>query len=984
MAAGGDIFLRAFGTLVVVSLLFLAGGQSLCAQQTEEPGASPYVIERIEFIGNHRVQRDTLLARIFSRPGDPYSAQAVERDFEALWNTHFFEDIRLEVEDSTDQPNGKILLFYVTERPIIRRIEYKGNKSVSESDILDAYKDKKVELVVESQFDPTVIMRAEVVIKGLLAEHGHQFATVKPTYERIAATNAVKLVFNIDEGPKVRVGTITIEGNKAFSARKIIRTMRHDRPIAIPLYFTDIPIAHKTFDRPMLDEDMEVGIRGLYQDHGYFKVDVNVASLKTTEVKRGGIPGPFPLVGKKHGKATDIVIKIDEGEQYRMGKLTFRSADPDQGLVFRTEVLRSPGLFALKEGDIFSAAKVRKALDNYKKLYGEYGYIDFVATPLTEPDDAKKIVNMTMEFDQQKQYFVRRIEFSGNTTTRDKVIRRELLLDEGQMYNNRLWELSILRLNQLGYFNDIKPEDAELKRNVKAGTVDITLKVKEKAKQSISFSGGVSGLEGTFIGASYQTNNFLGLGETLTVSAQIGSIQENVTFGFTEPYLFDRPISTGFTVFVSRYSYNTARQYGLLTGGGAINPALQENYNQNSKGFTVFASYPWRKLSKTGFTRVGMNYGWSTTNITTFSQSASLLFQEIQFTNIAGPNALNGIVESKLTPSITYDSTNSPLYPTKGKKITYAFTIEGGPLQGTVNALSNTFAMSYFRPTYHKRNVLAFHVQAESIFGYGGKNIPPYDRFYLGGETDVRGFDSYTISPFVALPQLTSTTVTYFNPRHITNGEPTEEAVTVPILEYIPTRPGGDLSTYGNVEYRIPIAGPVSLSFFNDLGVNGNLRSSDLRLSTPLITTLQQQYPNPDFRGMTQPGNLPVLPGTNFRPHTSAGVELDVVLPVVQAPLRFYIAYNYLRLNQMIVPPLATLDSVSCGGSPAPQPPGAAFSFNTNPGERDYLNTLGVLCTQVIPYLEGMVLGPFESTEKIPPSLLEPKLTFRFTVGRSF
>ena len=153
-----------------------------------------------------------------------------------------------------------------------------------------------------------------------------------------------------------------------------------------------------------------------------------------------------------------------------------------------------------------------------------------MATPLTEIDDAKKVVNLTVEFDQQKQFFVRRIEFSGNTTTRDKVIRRELLLDEGQVFNNRLWELSLLRLNQLNYFDTIKPENAELKRNVKAGTVDIKLKLKEKGKQSISFNGGISGIAGTFIGGSYTTNNFLGLGETLSLSAQMGSFQTRRSF----------------------------------------------------------------------------------------------------------------------------------------------------------------------------------------------------------------------------------------------------------------------------------------------------------------------------------------------------------------------------------------------------------------------------------------------------------------------
>ena len=135
---------------------------------------------------------------------------------------------------------------------------------------------------------------------------------------------------------------------------------------------------------------------------------------------------------------------------------------------------------------------------------------------------------MTFDFDEQKQYFVRRIEFSGNVGTRDKVIRRELLLNEGDIFNNRYWELSLLRLNQLNYFDPIKPENAEIKRNQQQGTVDILLKLKEKGKQSISLTGGDSGISGAFIGLSYQTNNFLGLGETLTLSGQLGEFQRSV------------------------------------------------------------------------------------------------------------------------------------------------------------------------------------------------------------------------------------------------------------------------------------------------------------------------------------------------------------------------------------------------------------------------------------------------------------------------
>jgi outer membrane protein insertion porin family len=955
-AASGKIFLRLFETLAVVSFLFFCVIPSVFAQQDQNQP----VIQHIEIIGNRRIARDTLLARIFSRPGDPYSEEAVRRDFQALWNTQFFEDIRLEVEDSPDNPNGKTVVFYVTERPIIRRIEYKGNKSITESDILDAFKEKKVGLSVESQFDPTKIARAEVVLKALLAAHGHQFATVKPTYERIAATNAVKLVFNIDEGPTVKVGTITIVGNKAFSDRKIIRSMHNDRPYSIPLYITSIPVMAKTFDRPKLDEDMEVGIRGLYQDHGYFKVDVNVSDLKTVDLNRAGLPLPVPLIGRKHGKSTDITIRIDEGSQYHMGKLSFQSSDPDQGLVFKPDYLAR--IFPLKEGDLFSSTKVRKALESYKALYGQYGYIDFVAEPMTETDDVKKVVNFTMVFDQEKQYFVRRIEFSGNTTTRDKVIRREILLDEGQVYNNRLWELSILRLNQLGYFDAIKPENAELKRNVKAGTVDINLKVKEKGKQSISFSGGVSGISGSFVGLSYQTNNFLGLGETLTFSVQFGNIQRNIQFGFTEPYLFDRPLSTGFTIFLNRFDYNTARQEGLLLNQQiAINPALQENYNTDSRGFTIFASYPLRKLS---FTRLGLTYGWSTTNIKPFSQSATLLFEETKFTTLAGPSALNGIRSSKITPTVTYNTVDSPVNPTHGKSFYYGFSLEGGPLQGNVDTVANTFSMSYFRPNYHRRNTIAMKFQSAMITGFSGQNVPPYNRYYLGGEQDVRGYNFYTISPFVVIPYSTTTNISFLNPKLLNQqGVPTAQTLPVNVLEYIPTRPGGDLQAVLNLEYRIPIVSRVTFDLFNDAAINGVLRPSELGLDPTAAASLQQQFPNPDFPNLKISNNLPILGGTNFRPHTSAGAEIVVFLPIVNAPFRFYYAYNYLRLTHTLTPPIG------------------AWYFD--PTVENSLKQLGVYNTQVVPSLQTF-LEQLQSSQTIPPSLLEPKSTFRFTVSRTF
>jgi outer membrane protein insertion porin family len=539
------------------------------------------------------------------------------------------------------------------------------------------------------------------------------------------------------------------------------------------------------------------------------------------------------------------------------------------------------------------------------------------------------------------------------------VIRRQLLIDEGQVFNNRLWELSLLRLNQLNYFDPIKPENAELKKNEKAGTVDIKLKVKEKGKQSISFSGGVSGIAGTFVSLSYQTNNFLGLGETLTISGQLGNLQQGATFGFTEPYLFDRPISTGFTVFYSKFNYNQAKQEGLLLGQQvAIDPALQQNYTTDSHGFTIFASYPLRKYQ---FTRIGVTYGFSTTNITAFSQSAQLLFEFTQFRSLAGPSALNGIQSSKITPTISYNTVDNPQNPTHGKSFYYGLGWEGGPLGGNTNTFTNTFTMTYFRPHHHKRNVIGVRVLTSMITGYNGTDVPPYSRFYLGGENDVRGFDFYTISPFVAIPSASTTTVTYFDPTRLgPGGNPTQVALNVPIVTFLPTRPGGDFQGVGNFEYRIPIAGPVSMSLFNDIGFDGIIRKSQLALNPGALSTLQEQYPNPDFPNLTIPKTLEVLSGTNFKPHTSAGVEFVIQLPIVNAPFRFYYAYNYLRLNQTLSGPR--------GG------------FFLSDAQKSALPP-GVFETQIAPQLDTILDS---QVQRIPAGLIEPKQTFRFTISRTF
>ncbi len=880
-------------SLLVVPPAAVARPDAAPETATQAP-PQPSVIESIRFLGNRRIPAETLRARIFSKAGDIYDPEALRRDFMSLWNAGFFEDIRLEVEDGK---KGKLVVFHVQEKPTIRTLEYKGNKSITTSEILDRFKERKVGLTTESQYDPTKVRRAEVVLKEFLAERGRQFATVQAQPKRVPP-NSVMLNFVIDEGPKVKVGTIDFTGNVILSDRILRSAMKHLKPIGIPRSIFLENIFSRTYDQSKLADDLEL-VRGKYQDRGYFTALVLEPKMDMRDTGGGfRIPVFYP---NRPGKRVDMTIGVQEGEQYRLGKMTFT------GVKFfrQPDALMRP-LFQMKEGDIFNVSRVRKGLENLRKLYGEFGFINMVPTPETDVDKDKKLITMTFNIEEDKQFFVRRIEFSGNTTTRDKVIRRELLLDEGDMFNSRLWEVSVLRLNQLGFFEQLKPEAASsgLKIDNRAGQVDINLKVKEKGKNTIGLTGGVSGIAGSFVGLNYSTNNFLGLGETLTFSVDLGSRERDILFGFTEPYLFDRPLQTGFTIFARRFNFDQAREASILTGRNLI-PLFQllgndniQNFRQASVGFTVFASYPLRR----GFSRVSLTYGYDTSSITTFSSASRQFFEFLNFRGVSGPTALEGIVTSKVIPSYTYNTIDHPLNPTNGRSIFAGVEMSG--LGGNVRMYRPTVSFTMFRPVQKKRNVVGFRLLGSFMSGYAGKVAPPFERFYIGGETDVRGFDIRTVSPIAIIPD--EATINVVNEDGsarttpvVVNGQVQQVAqtVTYPVNRII--FPGGDLQTISNFEYRVPIFGPVTIAAFFDAGINTVWRRNQLSMSATRISELAAQFP-----GATFPSRLTLLPGTNNQVRTSTGLELQVLLPIVQAPFRLYWAYNPNRLVTNLAPPL--------------------------------------------------------------------------------
>jgi outer membrane protein insertion porin family len=883
---------------LAVAILLVATAWTTPAQQSQ-------TIDQIRVIGNRRIPKETILARLFTHQGDTYDPISIERDFNSLWNTAYFDDLRIEREDTE---KGIILNVFVKEKPTIREINYKGLNAVSQSDVLDRFKKEKVGLSVESQYDPTRIKRAETVLKDILSEHGHQFATIKTEVKTIPPAS-VQVNFNIKEGPTVKVGKIKFTGNPHLGGLLLRRSMKNLRPIGIPHSIVFEDLFAQTFDASKLEEDTE-RVRQAYRDKGYYNAAVEEPK---TQIRDEGGLNWFTFRPNK-GKRIDILMPIEEGARYRLGTITFT------GNKAVTNVRALRGTFAVKDGEWFNATLVSKGLENLKKAYGQLGYINFGAIPKPVFDDDKKTVSLEIDIDEGKPFYVSRIEFQGNTITRDKVIRRELMLDEGSVYNSQLWEYSLLRLNQLEYFEPLKvDQDSEAHQDAEAGTVDLLLKVKEKGKNSIGLNGGISGLSGAFLGVNYQTNNFLGLGETLSVQGNLGNVARTFLFGFSQPYIRNRPLNVGFQIFNSKTDYNAAKNYQTSTGQSlnlsSAQQSLTQNYNQASTGLNFSLSYPLRRHA---FQRVGITYSLNKSTITAFSTASQTFFQTISFrSGIQGSNALAGIVNSSASFSYIYNTINNPLRPRSGKEYTAVFQFAG--IGGNVRYITPLVAYKEFMPIHYLmpsptgRNVLGLRAQIGYVQGYGGDVAPPNNRYYSGGEGDLRGFDIRGATPYGYVPNRITVQLTNPDgncvPRDPTNPED-NQCIQVPLPVYGVASIGGDTNFTSNAEYRIPIAGPVTFSFYDDFGIDVALNKGQLKQSPEGFASLTAPlYGCPVFNNGSCQGGIPgsqvgfiqnirPITGTNFVPRMSTGAEISVIMPVINAPFRLYYAYNPLRLYE--------------------------------------------------------------------------------------
>jgi outer membrane protein insertion porin family len=837
--------------------------------------ARQQIVETVDIQGNRRLRDDDLLYYIKTRPGDTYDPAALERDLRELISLNFFDKTATRVLTTEGVRGGVNVIFEVRELPIIRDLLFTGLEAVQESDVLKEFREKRVGVSKEAVYDPVKARGATRILRELLAGKGYPNAKVNIKEEEVSATS-IAVTFEIEQGNRSRIIDIDFVGNEKFSDGELKSALTLVKETGLISRFKGQDI----LDLRKLEYDLQRNVRSYMWSKGYFQARVGDPEVVGLGVKRTDfiplITLPLPLISSKDDTLR-IVVPITEGRVFRVGQVKVEG----NSIFSEQQILAFMGL---KTGEVVNGKRIQDAVyEDMKKLYGSQGFVDFQAE--FEPDykdnpanAAEGIVDITINITEGKQYTLRRLEFTGNTFTRDRVLRREFLLNEGDIYNQNWLEISVARLNQTQYFDPIdKDQDVEIRTDEEQGDVDLSVKVREKGRQQISFNGAAGGLGGSSFGLEYSTNNLAGRGEVLSFQVGIGNRQQSLQFSYQEPYFRDRPISVGFSVFGSRYRFfgegTFLSQNQDLLDDLTFDPLAsirvdEKNlFTQTTYGANVFATAPlselfFRKRRFTQFSRVGLTYQFSATSITDPPVNES----EDPSERIPVIYAIPNILTSRITGSFVYD-TRQPaangIDTVGGSQLSASLAFSG--LGGDVRTFAPTISYSKFIPLRRKKSknpeVLAFRILAGTIRSFaisdairnsnslsyiGG--IPAYERYYLGSENDIRGYNSRSIGPVAQFDTyITSRNVTVaanpsgtplVTPPGFPEGSPilSEIAAIGNLTGFDGAKPalfsrnyrfiGGDTQLLGNVEYRVPIFGPATLAFFADVGSVFNLQKT--------------------------------------------------------------------------------------------------------------------------------------------------------------
>jgi len=665
----------------LLRLVTIAAAQEAAEPASGEPGPR---LDRVVITGNQRVEEEAIRVQLRSQPGTRFNEETVDHDIRALYHMGFFDNVEAEL----NQEHGLWgLTFHVTERPLIKEVKIEGNKKINREDLDGAFKVRP-----NTIFDPEKVRVGIEEAKKLYEQKGYLDAQI--SYQTTpVGENQVSLVYKVDEGKPVRITKVVLEGARAFTPGQLKGVMQTKEK-----WFLSFITGRGNLDNEVLKTDVE-RLTAFYYDHGYIDVRIDEPVVERT------------------AKGLQVTIKIDEGDQYKVGTV-------DIGGELLPDMTQAREKLSLEPGEIFRTSKLRQDINALTEVYGDQGYAFVNVTPDTEGSKADKLINVTYKVSKGPEVYIDKIDITGNTKTRDKVIRRELELGEQERFSGSKLRRSQERLRRLGFFEDV---NITTRRAESEDKLDLLVDVKETSTGAFSAGAGISSGESFLFNLRLSEINLFGRGQRLILNADFGSIQRNYSLDFTEPYLMDTELTAGFSLF------NWQLIFDEFTRGGT--------------GASVRALYPfsalgWNKLGPLSLidTRFGLEYRIEDAKITDVALDAPTTIRTEQGSSLT----------SSITPRLFRDTRNHPFDPTAGSMQDLSFELAG--LGGQSKFIKAEARGRWYYPFYKSPALGTFTLSTGGTFGYGlgygdHRELPLFERYFPGGINSVRGFRVLSLGP---------------------------------------------------------------------------------------------------------------------------------------------------------------------------------------------------------------------------------------------
>ncbi len=705
------------------------------------------VVTQIDVVGAKKVEEATVRFKLKIRVGDPYSPETVREDIKSLYSLGYFEDIAVNADIFE---GGLKLIFVLQEKPSIQTIKIVGNKKLTEEKIRS-----KIDLVEGSIIPPGALLKNADKIRLFYEEEGYYRAQIDAREERISPAE-VSVTITIVEGDKYDIGEIHIAGNKFLKEKDIKGKLQTSE---LFLWFFG-----GTLKRDELRRDLD-RIRAYYLDNGFLDIAVEDPQIEVNPAK----------------KRLVITIRVEEGPQYRISKLTLGG----NKLFPEGEIRR---LMTSMPGGIFSREKLQADVVAITDRYSEHGYLFADVVPVTDVQRSDTTVGVSMEITEGQQAFINRIEIAGNARTRDKVIRREILMVEGDVFNSAYLRASQQNLKNLGFFED--PIKIETRRVTAPDKVDLVVDLKEKSTGAFTIGGGFSSVDGAIGVATISQGNLFGFGKRLSLAAQIGQNANRGNLDYVDPHFLD-----------SNFMFT-------------VNGFLTESLYADTQGFdsrTLGAAVTWGHLL---FEQVYGTAGYLLERVKIYdltTDAPAIIIQQ-------GLENGGESVTSSVTGTLTRDTRDNFNEPTRGNRTSLTATYAGGFLGFDNNFYKFSADSSQYWPIWWK---FVGHVRGSVLYAesFGDTPaLPAQERYYLGSINSIRGFRNFTISPKDANGGLTGGNKAWF-----TNTE-----VLFPLYEQLRLRGlvffdiGNNLaedSTFGDLfTKRLYRSAGIGMRFMSPLG----------------------------------------------------------------------------------------------------------------------------------------------------------------------